>query len=338
MNKIMSPGPSRREFLEHASALGAAGLLGLQHGAAVADDAPPETRTVRFCHAPSICLAPQYLAGELLRDEGFSDVQYLALGTRAGPEALASGKVDITMWYTTGYLPVMDAGKGVVLLAGVHLGCWELFGHGDMRMLSDLKGKTVVCEKFLGGDQILLSSMLSYAGFSTNDVKWLARPGGSAMNAFIDKRADAFLAFPPEPQELRARKIGQVLLDTNVDRPWSQYYCCMIGANRDYVQRNPVATKHVLRAILKAVELCKAQPQQAAGYLRDHGYETRYDIGLQSLKKLNYDYRTVNPEDTLRFHALRLRDVGLIKSTPQKLIAESTDWRLLNELKRELKA
>jgi NitT/TauT family transport system substrate-binding protein len=35
---------------------------------------------------------------------------------------------------------------------------------------------------------------------------------------------------------------------------------------------------------------------------------------------------------------LRLRDVGLIKSTPQKILAEGTDWRFLNELKRELKA
>lgn len=331
-------GPNRREWLERTASLGAVGLtLGLQPTAVLADS-PPETRTVRFSHCPSICIAPQYIAGDLLRAEGFSDVQYLPLGTRAAPQALANGQADISMWYTTGFLPTLDTNKGVVLLAGMHLGCWELFGHANVRGLHDLKGKTVVCEKFLTGDHILLSSMLSYAGLNPNDVAWLARPGGSAMNAFIDGRADAFLAFPPEPQELRARKIGRVILDTNTDRPWSQYYCCMVGANRDYVQRNPVATKHVLRAILKAAELCKAAPQQAAGYLRDHGYEPRYDIGLESLKRLNYDYRIADPEDTLRFHALRLRDVGLIRATPQQLIAQGTDWRFLNELKLELKS
>ena len=98
------------------------------------------------------------------------------------------------------------------------------------------------------------------------------------------------------------------------------------------------ATKRVLRAILKAADLCSSQPQMAAGYMRDHGYEPRYDIGLEALKKLNYDFRTANPEDTLRFHALRLRDVGMIKSTPQKLIAQGADWRFLNQLKQELKA
>jgi NitT/TauT family transport system substrate-binding protein len=31
-------------------------------------------------------------------------------------------------------------------------------------------------------------------------------------------------------------------------------------------------------------------------------------------------------------------DPGLIKSNPKKIIAENTDWRFFNELKRELKA
>ena len=43
------------------------------------------------------------------------------------------------------------------------------------------------------------------------------------------------------------------------------------------------------------------------------------------------------PEDSVRFYALRLREAGMIKSTPQRLIAQGTDWRFLNELKKELK-
>lgn len=49
-------------------------------------------------------------------------------------------------------------------------------------------------------------------------------------------------------------------------------------------------------------------------------------------------WRDYDPEDTIRFYALRLQEAGMIKSTPQKIIAEHTDWRFLNELKRELKA
>jgi NitT/TauT family transport system substrate-binding protein len=329
--------PTRRDVLQKLAALAVCSGMSSSIGAAPSTQRA-ETGSVRFNHSPSICVAPMYLAGELLRAEGFDDVSYMPWGSRAAPEALSDGRLDMTMWYATGYLPALDAGKPLVLLAGLHLGCWELFGNDKVKSLRELRGRTVVCEKMLAGDQILLSSMLAWVGIHPDEVRWLARPGGSAMSAFVHGAADAFLAFPPEPEELRHSKIGHVLLDTNVDRPWSQYYCCMVGANRTYVERHPVATKMVLRAILKASHLCSTQPEEVAAFLRDHGYEPRYDIGLAALKRINYDYRSADPADTLRFLALRLRDVGMIKSTPQRLIDRGTDWRFLNELKHELKA
>jgi len=39
----------------------------------------------------------------------------------------------------------------------------------------------------------------------------------------------------------------------------------------------------------------------------------------------------------VRFYALRLHEISLIKSTPQKIIAQGTDWRFFNELKKEMK-
>jgi hypothetical protein len=69
------------------------------------------------------------------------------------------------------------------------------------------------------------------------------------MELFADGKIDAWLGFPPEPQELRARKVGHVVVNSSIDRPWSQYYCCMLGGNRDFIRRNPVATKRVLRAM-----------------------------------------------------------------------------------------
>ncbi len=43
------------------------------------------------------------------------------------------------------------------------------------------------------------------------------------------------------------------------------------------------------------------------------------------------------PESSVRFYALRMRETGMIKSSPQGIIAAGTDWRFLDELKRELK-
>jgi NitT/TauT family transport system substrate-binding protein len=181
--------------------------------------------------------------------------------------------------------------------------------------------------------------MLAYVGIDPRkDVTWVTGQTIVAMELFATGKADAFMGFPPQPQELRARKIGQVIVNTTEDQPWSQYFCCVVAARREFAARYPVATKRALRAFLKAADICTAEPERVARYLVTKGYEPRYEIGLEVLKSLPYNrWRHVDPEDTLRFHALRLHEVGMIKSTPQKLIAQSTDWRFLNELKRELK-
>jgi NitT/TauT family transport system substrate-binding protein len=76
----------------------------------------------------------------------------------------------------------------------------------------------------------------------------------------------------------------------------------------------------------------------AARRLVDEGFTDDYESALQTLTDLFYDkWREYDPEDSMRFYALRLHEVGMIKSSPNKIIADGTDWRFLNELKRELK-
>jgi NitT/TauT family transport system substrate-binding protein len=328
----------RRTFLTNASAFSAATLLGISHF--VAAEPPPETPKIRLVHAPAICLAPIWVARELLHAEGFTDVEYVPLEKGTGPGMLADGRADISMWDALSTFQPLDTGKPVVVVAGIHAGCWELFGHGDIQTIRDLKGKTVAIQGVGAGDHILLSSMLAYVGMVPHrDVVWIEGANmAAAMRLFIDGQADAFMGFAPQPQELRAQKVGHVIVDTAQDRPWSQYFCCMVTVRRDFARQHPAATKRALRALLKAADLCSAEPEWVARDLVAKGYEPRYEVGLEVLKALPYNrWRQSDPEDTLRFHALRLHEVGMIKSSPQKLIAQGTDWRFLNELKKELK-
>ena len=97
-----------------------------------------------------------------------------------------------------------------------------------------------------------------------------------------------------------------------------------------------MTTKRALRAIVKAANFCAAEPERAARMVADKGY--RYDYSLQTMKEIQYTrWRDYDAEDTVRFYSLRLREAGMIKSTPSKIIADGTNWRFLNELKRELK-
>ena len=327
---------SRRHFLASMSAAGTAGILGTR--SSLADEGPPEATTLRLGGAPSICVAPGYIAEELLRAEGFTDIRYIP---DYPIDAVARGELDFDMETAAWVVSNVDAGEPITALAGLHPGCYELFAHEPVESISDLQGKRVGIAQQLGqSGHLLLTVIAAQVGLDPKtDIEWTASSTASPMEMFAQGQVDAFLAFPPEGQELRARKIGHVILNLGTDKPWSQYFCCIPFGNREFVRNHPVATKRFLRAILKAADICAAEPERAAKRLVDLGFTPRYDYALQTLTEIPYaSWREFDPEDAMRFYALRLHEVDMIKSSPTQILAEGTDWRFVDELKRELKA
>jgi NitT/TauT family transport system substrate-binding protein len=332
----MSMIQTRRRFLTTLSYAGAAGFV--HASPMLAAEGPLETTTVRIIKQPGICIAPQYVAEELLRAEGFTDVRYVeARDTSVG---IASGAVDFGLNFASVLVDGLDRGVELMVLGGVHVGCFELFVNGDSHSLTDLKGKRVGIAYLGSPGHLFLSAMAALVGIDpVKDLNWVTSETAGPMELFTRGKVDAFLGFPPDPQELRAQHIGRVIVNSALDRPWSQYFCCMLAGNRAFVRNYPAATKAVVRAMLKADDLCVSDPARAARRLVDGGFTPRYDYALQTLTEVPYDkWREYDPEDTIRFYALRLHEVGMVKSTPQKIIADGTDWRSLNEVKRELKA
>ena len=330
---------SRRRFLGELTVGGTVGLLALRLHP-VAAEPPLETTRLRLTQTPAACLAPQYVAEEFLRGEGFTDVQYVkTTGGARITKALASGEADISMVFSGPVLIRVDSGDPIVFLAGVHVGCFELFGTERVRSIRDLKGKTVAVFELGSGAHVFIASMAAHVGLDPRrDINWIERPSTEAMQLLAEGNIDAYLGFPPEPQELRAKQIGQVVVNSMMDRPWSHYFCCMAAGNRDFIEKHPVATKRALRAILKATNVCAREPERVARFLVDKGYTKNYEYALQAMQEIPYDkWREYDPEDTIRFYALRLHEAGMIKSSPQKLIAQGTEWRFLNELKQEWK-
>ena len=326
---------TRRQFLTTLSSAGAAGLLCAPR--ALAAEGALETTTVRL-QTPGLCAAPVYIAEALLRAEGFTDIRYD--DTEIGAIApVAHGEVDFAPIYASQSVRAIDAGERVTLLAGMMVGCFELFARTGIGSIAELKGKSIGVQIEGSLSQQLVTLMAAQVGLDpANDIHWITDPKVKPIELFVQGKIDAFLGFPPAPQDLHARQIGNVIVNSAVDRPWSQYFCCMIAGNPDYVRVHPTATKRVLRAILKATDLCATEPARVARQLVDGGFTQRYDYALQTLSDNPYKWTEYDAEDTIRWYALRLHEVGLIKSSPQKIIADGTDWRFLNELKRELKA
>lgn len=330
--------PTRRQLLG-AMGCGAASLAGLAPVPARAEP-PPETPRIRIHDAPIACFAPSYIVRDLLAAEGFTDVQYVKTPLEAGPDgALADGKVDFIMNDPPGHLMSINEGAPIVMLAGIHTGCWELFGSDSVRSLRDLRGRRVAAPQ-KSSRLAFVAAMVASVGLNPDrDIEWVNREPGESMRLFADGKIDAFMGFPPEPQELRARGIGHVLLNTETDRPWSQYFCCLAATNRSFASRYPVATKRALRALLKSADLCVQAPERAARVVADKDFPDKYDYVLQAVREIGYrNWRVYETEDTVRFWALRLRELGVIGVSPKKVVAEHTDLRFIAELKRELKA
>ena len=330
---------TRRRLLTTMSIAGVLGLVDAR--SAVAEDGPPETTSVRLMRTPSICQAPQLIIDDLLRAEGFADIRYVyKASTAAINEAVVRDEVDFSLHFAPQWVSVIDGGGAVTVLAGVHVGCFELFGKEGISSIADLKGRTVGVTALGASEHLFVSVMAAQIGLDpVNDIHWVASKSPTPAALFEEGRIDACLGLPPVPQDLRARHIGHVVVNSSVDRPWSLYFCCMLGGNREFVRKYPIATKRVTRAILKAADLCATDPARVARQLVDGGLTLRYDYALQALGEIPYDkWREYDAEDTIRFYALRLHELGFVKSDPQKIIADGTDWRFLDELKRELKA
>ena len=90
------------------------------------------------------------------------------------------------------------------MLAGAHVGCFELFGNGNARSIIDLKGKKVGIPAFGSPYHLFLVLIAAEVGLDPHrDIDWIATPSVGTMQLFVDGKIDAFLGFPPQPQELR---------------------------------------------------------------------------------------------------------------------------------------
>jgi NitT/TauT family transport system substrate-binding protein len=336
---------SRRRFVTNAAAAGAAGFATLGAidrsggGKSFAAEPPPEVSMIRIDSGPVVCIAPQFVAEELLHAEGFTDIRFDDSDTGSPTQKLARDEVDWILEFAPQMIDELDGGAPVTVVGGVHIGCFKLFAHDHVRDVADLKGRTVGVAPAHETPRHLVSIMASYVGLNPDkDIHWVRDPSAKLMSLFIDGKIDAFLASPPRPQELRARGIGHSLVNSSTDRPWSQYFCCMVTGRTDFIRKYPVATKRILRAMVKGADLCATEPERVAQLLVDRGYTPRADYAAQALNELRYrSWREFDPEDTVRWYTLRMNEAGFTKSIPQTVIAEHTDWRFLNELKRELK-
>jgi NitT/TauT family transport system substrate-binding protein len=340
---------SRRALLRGAAGLGVAAAIAPLLGACGDDDkdrvraeSPTETPTIRIPKVALTSAIATAVAAEFLREEGFTDVQYVTLPR---PEDIfrmaASGELDMLVLPTPMMIPRIEVGDRFVALAGMNAGCFQVVASTAVKGLSDLRGKRLTSSSLGAPDDLFLELTLRNVGIEMRkENTMLVHSHEQAVPALLAGEIDAMVSYPPLVNRLRTGGGAHVILDANVDRPWSQYIFAMATVHRDYLTKYPVATKRALRAFLKAADVVVKEPERAVQASKAQGFipDALYASTLSELPQIPFNvWRTHDPADSLRFYGLRLKEAGLAKATPEEIIAKGTDFRFLRELRQELK-
>ena len=286
-----------------------------------------------------VCDPALWTAGDYLLEEGFTNARIMPPSITAFPR----GEVDISAGYSQWVVANVDAGRPMVALAGMHTGCLELWAKPGINSVRDLKGRTIAVSATDITDVIygFWSAILSSVGINAKtEVNFV--PAGSAtstLELFLQGQSDALLAAAFQVPILRAdpRNHGTLLMANLEDKPWSQYYCCQLIANPDWVRQYPIAAKRATRAILRANDRVAKDPAAAVlSGVAQQLFTTSYETVLAVLKNCKYEWRDLDPEETLRFFALQLAEYKLVKGVPQQLVAQASDYSYVRELKKQM--
>ena len=173
-----------------------------------------------------------------------------------------------------GQLVAMDDGHPLVILAGVHVGCYQLFGTNGVRTVRDLKGKTVAVPALGSGPHLLLSIIAANIGLDPRkDITWVdASRRGVDRPSSPRARSTPSWASRRSPRSCAPRRSGtswSTPPPTSRGLSTSAAWWPRTGSSS---RKHPVATKRALRAILKATDVCAREPARAAQFLVDKGY------------------------------------------------------------------
>ena len=341
MTRAIIPDWTRRAAIGGLAAGAGVGFAGLGLDGAAAEP-PPEVRKIRTIldeGTPVLCWAPQYLAIEFLRMEGFDEIELIRFDGTNNAKALAKNAADIAVPLATDIAFETDRGGQIKLLAGLHVGCVEVFANDSVRSITDLKGARLLSDTEEGDPRRFLSAVLAYVGLDPErDVEWVYAPTSDWMSLFANGDVDVVRAFPPMTYDLHEKGIGHVIMNTTRDDPWRHFYCCMIAARDEFVQKYPIATKRALRAFAKAQQACSNDKEGSARRLVELGATDRLDYAQRVVEEVPYGaWREYDPTASLRFFALRLREAGFIEASPAALVDRVADTSFWSQLRTELK-
>ena len=105
--------------------------------------------------------------------------------------------VDFNLNFSGPLLLEIDRGLSTTILAGIYVGCFELFAREGIRSVADLKGRTVGVQSLESPPHVFLSAMATLVGLNpAKDIEWVTSAKVKPIELFAEGKIDAFLGFP----------------------------------------------------------------------------------------------------------------------------------------------
>ena len=184
--------------------------------------------------SPVICFAPQYVARGVAAGRGLYRYPLFdtdARGFRMPLDAANSTSPSISLCTSSPASTPARRSRSCRACMPAAMSCLRRTGHPRGRRSEGQKRRRRAERRRTCPDL-----MAAYVGLDPkNDIRWSPTPRSSLWNSSPRASSTPFWHFRREPQELHARRRRPCDLRTAVDRPWSQYFCCVLAGNREFV-------------------------------------------------------------------------------------------------------
>lgn len=180
------------------------------------------------------------------------------------------------MWGTdhiaTMLVPVTN-GVNMTFVAGAHIGCKSIFvpADSDIQTVDDLKGKTIAIHDGIGNsDQNITYRLLDEYGIDpTTEVEYLDIADSAATVAAMESgEVDAsifsdYFVLANYPDDMR------MICSITYSPEFQDEPCCVTAMNNDFIEKNPVHAKYIVKAIKRAGEFSRLNSEEAVQAMFD---------------------------------------------------------------------
>lgn len=185
------------------------------------------------------------------------------------------------MWGTdhiaTMLVPVTN-GVDMTFVCGAHIGCKSIYvpKDSDIKTVADLKGRKIAIHDGIGNsDQNICYRLLDEYGVDpTKDVEFLDVADNAATVAAMESGEVDASIFSDYFVLANYREDMRMICSITYNEEFQDEACCVTAMNNDFIKKNPVHAKYVVKAIKRAGEYNRLHSEEAVQAMFDNNKMT----------------------------------------------------------------